>query len=284
MKKAIFIGTVAAVLATQTAPVNAAGNSKTKNPAVVEESVGVGSGAVIGALAGGPVGAIVGAGLGAWLGNRVHDAGELEGVRGELSVARAGLSESQGMVSAMRRDLASLEAVVQDRDIRIAQLETMNDDRDLYRALSEGLEIDVLFRTGDADLANGTGGRLAELAKVLMAVPGLDVRLDGFADPRGNPKFNEQLSLQRVASVERVLRAAGLGHERIRRYSHGENRSQAAIGDLDGFALERRVSITFVDAGALADSGDTATDDADASNQHVTQLPHGVDPAPIGSL
>jgi outer membrane protein OmpA-like peptidoglycan-associated protein len=75
---------------------------------------------------------------------------------------------------------------------------------------------------------------------------GLRVQLDGFADERGDPDYNQRLSQQRVDHVREQLIAAGVDPARIRATAHGE---VAAADDApDSYALERRVSLKlFID-------------------------------------
>ena len=49
----------------------------------------------------------------------------------------------------------------------------------------DGLQGDVLFRTGSADIPPETAHEIKVLARVLAKSPALKVRLDGYADPRG---------------------------------------------------------------------------------------------------
>ena len=65
----------------------------------------------------------------------------------------------------------------------------------------------------------------------------------GYADPRGSDAYNDALSLRRAQEVAAVLTAAGLPATRISVESHGKSESQSEEGDLDGYALERRVTV-----------------------------------------
>jgi OOP family OmpA-OmpF porin len=69
------------------------------------------------------------------------------------------------------------------------------------------------------------------------------VQLDGFADERGDERYNQLLSEQRVNFIRDQLVAAGIDASRITAAAHGE--SPAQDDSIDSYALERRVSLTL---------------------------------------
>ena len=106
--------------------------------------------------------------------------------------------------------------------------------------------MDLLFRTDEAVLSDGTGDRLAQLAGTLANMPDIHIHLDGFADERGDEDYNLALSERRVQYIRDQLVAAGIDPDRINVTAHGE--SVATDATLDSYALERRVSVTlFID-------------------------------------
>src|SRR6266513_1304499 len=68
-------------------------------------------------------------------------------------------------------------------------------------------------------------------------------RIAGYADPRGSDAYNDELSLRRAQAVAAVLMSAGVPGERILIEAHGKTESTSAAGDLDAYALERRVTV-----------------------------------------
>ena len=197
-----------------------------------EENIGVGSGVVIGALAGGPVGAIIGAAIGAKVGDTMsRKKSEIDSLRGSLEDARDD-------VRALNRDINSLNAEL----LHYEQI----DRPQLISLLQAGIEMDLLFRTDEYALADTTGDRLATLARDVAQMGDLRVRLDGFADERGDAEYNLELSRKRVDFVRDQLVAAGIHPSRIDTVAHGEAPAQDASAD--SYALERRVSLTlFID-------------------------------------
>jgi len=80
------------------------------------------------------------------------------------------------------------------------------------------------------------------------------VSVAGFTDPRGSDAYNDALSLRRAENVAAVLMSAGVPSERIRIEAHGKTEAADADGDLDTYALERRVMIRL----QLPGSGEVA--------------------------
>jgi outer membrane protein OmpA-like peptidoglycan-associated protein len=194
-----------------------------------EESIGVGSGVIIGALAGGPVGAVLGAALGAKVGDTMHRKNsEID----ELSVS---LDASRGDVSELEADLRSLNA-------ELTHYEQI-DRPQLVKLMQAGISMDLLFRTDEHALADTTGDRLSRLAADVAKMNDVHVRLDGFADERGDADYNLELSGKRVAFVRDQLVAAGIHPSRIEVSAHGESPAQDASAD--SYALERRVALTM---------------------------------------
>ena len=214
----------------------AAGPVMAGNNASKQETIGVGMGAAVGALAGGPFGFVVGAAIGAKLGDEFHQK--------DVEVARldSSLKSSKSRVMELEENVDSLNASIDglNRDLQHMQ----NSSRpELVSLLQAGIEMDLLFRTDEHVLPTSTQAKLAELSASLAAMPDLQLRLDGFADERGDSTYNQNLSVQRAEYVRQVLEENGVAPERIKVSAHGE--SPAADGTADSYALERRVSLTL---------------------------------------
>jgi outer membrane protein OmpA-like peptidoglycan-associated protein len=203
-----------------------------------EETIGVGTGAVIGAFAGGPVGFIFGAAIGAKIGDTMHQKNK------ELDSFQVSLVDSRNAVASLENDLDRLGNEV-TRLRGVARPELVN-------LMQAGIAMDLLFRTDEFSLADTTGDRLVELAQTLASMPDIQIQLDGFADERGDEKYNYELSEKRVEFVRGLFVMAGVHPDRINVSAHGE--SVAQDDTADSFALERRVSLTLSidDAPSLA--------------------------------
>ena len=242
-------------------------------PAPPQEPAGFITGGVIGGFAAGPVGAVIGAGIGTWLGNRVHRAGEatkaeaqaatlqkdklmlqtdklqLKTDKLQLQTENASLLAEKGDLSETNRALTarldqlshSVEAAQSAKD-EVAQGEAAK--------VLDGLQGDVLFRTGSAEIAPEMANGIHVLAAAVAKSPALKVRVDGYADPRGTADTNLKLSEARANAVRDLFLAAGVGDEALEINAYGKSQSVAA--DSDGYALERRVRLTLQAQGQAA--------------------------------
>ena len=191
------------------------------------ETIGVGSGAVIGAVAGGPVGFIIGAAIGAKVGETIDLKNQ------DISNLQDSVDQSQARVARLERESDAL-----GNEIERLQALSRPELIDLMQA---GIEMDVLFRTDEAVLADTTGDRLAQLAGTLAGMRDIHIQLDGFADERGAFDYNQSLSERRVEFIRDQFVAAGVHPDRISSRAHGESAAQDDTPD--SYALERRVSV-----------------------------------------
>ncbi len=199
-----------------------------------QENIGVLTGLAVGAAAGGPVGAIIGSAAGAWLGERYHR----QVVRQE-ELARS-LDESEAHRAELMRTVATLHSSLSREQARNQEL-----GHALERA--RALQADIGFRTGDAQLSPETRERLERLGELVAALPGMMVRVEGHADPRGPEEMNAELSQRRAQAVASVLAEAGVPADRLIVEAYGESKSTSPEGDLDAYAFDRRVTVTLED-------------------------------------
>jgi outer membrane protein OmpA-like peptidoglycan-associated protein len=115
--------------------------------------------------------------------------------------------------------------------------------------IRDALDVQILFKTGASDLAAMTSQRLERLAELVADMEDLIVHIEGHADARGDADFNAQLSAHRAATVRDILLRAGVPAGQIIVDAHGEDDAAAAVEDLDGMALDRRVQLTLIPAG-----------------------------------
>jgi outer membrane protein OmpA-like peptidoglycan-associated protein len=238
-----------------------------------QEPIGFVTGGVIGAFAAGPVGAVIGAGIGTWLGQRVHRAGEATKAEAKVAALESDKSQLQSKTSSLESetsDLAetnrALTARLDELSHSVEEAQNAKDDttRENAAKVLDGLQGDVLFRTGSAEITPESAHGIQVLAGAVAKSPALQVRIDGYADPRGTVDTNLKLSEQRANAVRDLFRAAGVDDEALEVNAYGKSQSVAA--DNDGYALERRVRLTLQAAGAgpVARVG-AATSAADAA-------------------
>ena len=204
-----------------------------------EENVGVGAGVVVGAVIGGPPGAIIGGAIGAKL-------GDVFGKR-KKEVARLGseLDGSQRRVGELERSVVVLNRDVDSLGGDLEQLRTVSRP-ELLALMQAGIEMELLFRTDEHVLSGATSERLDVLAASIAAMPDVNIKLDGYADERGDAAYNQGLSVRRVEHVRDLLRASGVPANRIQINAHGE--SPATDSTVDSYAFERKVSLVlFID-------------------------------------
>ena len=112
-------------------------------------------------------------------------------------------------------------------------------------AITDGLTVSIPFRTGSWRIEAHLEAPLFALARALIEIPCLQVKLEGFADTRGSRRFNRKLSMRRVYAVWTVLARAELPIERMRLKAHGDRGALYGRGDRGGYAFDRRVLISF---------------------------------------
>ena len=211
------------------------------------EDIGIVTGLAVGAAAGGPFGAVIGAAAGGLMGDRYTrqkqtarelgtDLGKSEAERARLA---ANITELNGSLADLRTHGAQLEHTL---------------------AAVDAVGMDVSFRTDDTSIKAEDMGPLLKLGALAAAVPDATLRVAGFADPRGDAAYNEVLSQRRAAAVAAALVCGGIARERLIVEAHGAGESRSAAGDLDAYALDRRVTVrleraTLTPASATAATG-----------------------------
>jgi outer membrane protein OmpA-like peptidoglycan-associated protein len=228
-----------------------AGDAKPRPP---QEPVGFVTGGVIGAFAAGPIGAVVGAGLGTWLGNRVHRASDakkaevqvaaLESDKSQLESDKSQLQTEKSTLLSEKSQLAetnqALSAKLDDLSQKVQMVQSAKEDAS---AVLDGLQGDVLFRTGSAEINADIAHQIQVLAQAVSKSPELKIRVDGYADPRGTVDTNMKLSQDRANAVRDLLLASGVSDEALEVNAYGK--SQSTAEDSDGYAMERRVRLTL---------------------------------------
>jgi outer membrane protein OmpA-like peptidoglycan-associated protein len=210
-----------------------------------QENIGVFTGAAVGAAAGGPIGAMMGMVAGAFLGHRYHEQSianhALSAQNHALAVQNQALTASLGRSEEERQGLAGkLNLATQS----LAATEAQRAELDRVVQLSDDIETDVAFKTADASINSLQLPALRKIGVLAASLPpGEKVRIDGYADPRGPATLNDDLSLRRAEAVALALEQAGVSQDRLVIAAHGASQSVSPRGDLDAYALERRVTV-----------------------------------------
>ncbi|MGH8120820.1 MAG: OmpA family protein [Gammaproteobacteria bacterium] len=204
-----------------------------KPAATTRETSGIGIGAIPGGQPGGPPGAVSGAAAATINGNHA--------ARNDDAIA---VLEKQLMEKTLA--LASLQDEFEAARIRYAgNLQKVDTENKLHslKKLSDGIAFPVYFRTNDAGLTPEVEQHLRKLATLIRDYPEIKVRLDAYADERGLPSYNLQLSSARARAVHYELRKAGLSSNRILQYAHGEVPVECGEGGTENYIFDRRVDI-----------------------------------------
>ena len=137
------------------------------------ERIGLASGAVLGGLAGGPLGLVIGAAFGGWLGDEFDTQGHER-------------DDFEQRWEQARTEVAGLNSLVQGTKHELAELTTEygRQAAAMREKVREALDVQVLFKTGDATLAEETGQRLTRLAELVVGFRPAQLTLLGV---RGDP-------------------------------------------------------------------------------------------------
>lgn len=185
------------------------------------------SAAVLGAVAGGPVGFIVGAVAGAYVGEEIKKADEADT---QIAKAQANVQTLEEELSVTQLALFESEQAAQE-----AITLTLND-----------LPNQIFFATNSDTLSGDAQAILTVMADVLDQEPNATIELTGHTDPRGTDEYNNVLSQYRAQAVKTKLLELGVDHQRIVISAHGSAFSTANKGDLEHYALERRVDMQLL--------------------------------------
>ncbi|WP_249672450.1 OmpA family protein [Pseudomonas abieticivorans] len=151
--------------------------------------------------------------------------------------------ERQRLQLALRESkLASVQAQGKWLEEQFVSMATTETDRGLVLTLG-----DVLFDTGEADLAPSANRMVLKLVQFLQLNPKRLVRIEGYTDNTGDKDFNLQLSRDRAQSVADTLVDLGIDDKRIKVEGYGDQYPVEANASERGRALNRRVEIVFSD-------------------------------------
>jgi peptidoglycan-associated lipoprotein len=82
-------------------------------------------------------------------------------------------------------------------------------------------------------------------AAYLAANKNIKLVLEGHADERGTREYNLALGERRAQAVQRMVKLLGIGADRVKTVSYGEEKPVAMEHDESAWALNRRVEILY---------------------------------------
>jgi peptidoglycan-associated lipoprotein len=116
-------------------------------------------------------------------------------------------------------------------------------------ALRNTLREVIHFDFDESDLRDDARSRLEAKLPILLANPGVMLRISGHADERGSDEYNLALGQRRAAAAKRYLTERGVADGRIETVSFGEEQPVAAGGDEASHAANRRAEFEITGGG-----------------------------------
>ncbi|HEV8629143.1 MAG TPA: peptidoglycan-associated lipoprotein Pal [Thermoanaerobaculia bacterium] len=112
-------------------------------------------------------------------------------------------------------------------------------------AARQGLLGDVFFDYDQYDLRQDARERLAQNAKFLTSHPEFILTIEGHADERGTNDYNLALGERRANAAKEYLATLGVGADRLRTVSYGEERPFCSESNEGCWSQNRRAHFTI---------------------------------------
>ena len=160
-----------------------------------------------------------------------------------LSAAQADAEQSR--LAAQQAQLNAQQAETDKAAMRAKLSEQLNSilqTRDSARGLIVSMS-DVLFDTGRYSLKPGAREKLAKVAGILLAYPGLNIEVGGYTDNVGGDAMNQTLSENRAGSVRDYLVQQGVSTNSVSSRGFGNSLPVASNGNSSGRQQNRRVEL-----------------------------------------
>jgi len=160
------------------------------------------------------------------------------------------LSAAQADADQSRRDTLTAQQAAQQAEAdkaamrtRLAeQLNSILQTRESARGLIVSMS-DVLFDTGKFSLKPGAREKLAKVAGILLAYPGLNIEVGGYTDNVGTDDMNQTLSENRARSVRDYLVQQGVLANSVSSRGFGNTLPVASNDNSAGRQQNRRVEL-----------------------------------------
>ena len=160
-----------------------------------------------------------------------------------LSAAQADAEQSRLAAQQAQASVQQAEADKAAMRVRLSeQLNKVLHTRDSARGLIVSMS-DVLFDTGKYSLKSGAREKLAKVAGILLAYPGLNIEVGGYTDNVGGDQMNQTLSENRAGSVRDYLVQQGVATNSVSARGFGNTLPVASNGNSAGRQQNRRVEL-----------------------------------------
>jgi outer membrane protein OmpA-like peptidoglycan-associated protein len=168
--------------------------------------------------------------------NQTASAAAISAAQADAEQARIAAQAAQQGEHQANSDKAAMRAQLS------AQLNTILETRDSARGLIVSMS-DVLFDTGRYTLKPGAREKLAKVAGILLAYPGLNIEIDGYTDNVGGDAMNQTLSENRAGAVLSYLVEEGVTTNSVSAKGYGNTLPVASNDNAAGRQENRRVEL-----------------------------------------
>lgn len=194
---------------------------------------------------------------------------KLEEQRAAAESERLRLEAEQARIKAMaeeadRQRIAAEQDRARLREELRQQFNLILETRDSARGLIVNMS-DVLFDTAKFTLRPAAREKLAKVAGIVLAHPGLKLEVEGHTDSVGSDEYNQKLSENRAKSVAEFLTKQGLKEEAITSKGFGESTPVADNATAAGRQQNRRVELIV--SGAIIEKTTTISKIPSSSNE-----------------
>jgi len=176
------------------------------------------------------------------------------------SVVAAQADAEQSRLAAQKAEQSAQQAETERVAMRTRLSEQLNSvlqTRDTARGLIVSMS-DVFFDTGKYSLRSGAREKLAKVAGILVAYPGLNIAVGGYTDNVGADDMNQKLSENRADSVRDYLVQQGVSANSVSAKGFGNTLPVTSNGNSAGRQQNRRVEL-LVSGDAIGNPVNTTT-------------------------
>jgi len=160
----------------------------------------------------------------------------LSAAQADADRSRAAAQQAQLNAQQADTDKAAMRAKLSE------QLNSILQTRESARGLIVSMS-DVLFDTGKFSLKPGAREKLAKVAGILLAYPGLNIEVGGYTDNVGGDVMNQTLSENRAGSVRDYLVQQGVASGSVSSKGFGNTLPVASNDNSAGRQQNRRVEL-----------------------------------------
>ncbi len=168
--------------------------------------------------------------------NQATSSAAINAAQADAEQSRMAAQQAQMNAQEAENDKAAMRAKLS------AQLNSILQTRDSARGLIVSMS-DVLFDSGKYSLKPGAREKLAKVAGILLAYPGLNIEVGGYTDNVGSDEMNQTLSEHRAGSVRDYLVQQGVLMNSVSAKGFGNTSPVASNDNSGGRQQNRRVEL-----------------------------------------